>query len=109
VILFLFGLVIAGALLWSIAPRRDRFTPPGPLLERGEHPRLFAELDSIASALDEPMPAEVYLVGDVNAWVTDRGGVMGFGSRRVMGLGLPLMAMLTTSEFRAVLARGVAH
>ena len=48
-------------------------------------------------------------MGEVNAWVADRGGILGFGSRRVMGLGLPLMSILTVSQFRAVLAHEFAH
>jgi heat shock protein HtpX len=109
VVLLLFGVVIAGGMLWSLAPRPDRFKAPGPLLERTAHPRLFAELNGIAQSLNEPMPAEVYLIGDVNAWVADRGGMMGFGSRRVMGLGLPLLSILTVAQFRAVLAHEFAH
>jgi len=108
-LLFGFGLVIAGGLLWSLVPRPDKFTPPGPTLTAREHPRLFAELEKIALSLREPMPSEVYLIGDVNAWVADRGGILGFGSRRVMGLGLPLMSALTVSQFRAVLAHEFAH
>jgi hypothetical protein len=45
----------------------------------------------------------------MNAFVTDRGGIMGFGSRRVMGIGLPLVAVLNVEEFRAVLAHEFAH
>ena len=108
-VLFLFGIVIAGAILWSLVPRPDKFKAPGVLIEREAQPRLFAELENIASALNEPMPREVYLIGDVNAWVADRGGLMGFGSRRVMGLGLPLLSILTISQFRAVLAHEFAH
>ena len=107
--LFLFGLIIAGGLLWSLVPRPDKFTPPGPTLTAQEHPRLFAEWEKIALSLREPMPSEVYLIGEVNAWVADRGGIMGFGSRRVMGLGLPLLSALTVSQFRAVLAHEFAH
>jgi heat shock protein HtpX len=107
--LLLFGIAIAGALLWSMVPRLDKFEAPGPLLERGAHPRLFAELDDIANSLDENLPHEVYLIGDMNAFVADRGGIMGFGSRRIMGLGLPLLALLNISEFRAVLAHEFAH
>ncbi len=109
VLLFLFGLVIAGAILWSLVPRPDKFKAPGVLIERAKEPRLFTELENIASALNEPMPSEVYLIGDVNAWVADRGGLMGFGSRRVMGIGLPLLSILTISQFRAVLAHEFAH
>jgi len=109
VVLFLFGVAIAAAMLWSLIPQRDKFNPPGPLLDRASHPRLFAEIDGIAAALDEPLPDEVYLTAEVNAWVTDRGGLMGSESRRVMGLGVPLLSILTVSQFRAVLAHEFAH
>jgi Zn-dependent protease with chaperone function len=109
ILLFVFGIIIAGAMLWSLVPRPDKFKAPGLLIERETQPRLFAELENIASALSEPMPREVYLIGDVNAWVADRGGMMGFGSRRVMGLGMPLLSILTISQFRAVLAHEFAH
>lgn len=109
VFLFLSGIAAAGAIVWSLVPRWDKFQAPGLLLERGSQPRLFAELDAIAAALDEPLPREVYLVGQVNAFVADRGGIMGFGSRRVMGIGLPLLSTLTVPEIRAVLAHEFAH
>lgn len=107
--LFLFGIVIAAAMVWSLLPRPDKFQPPGLLLDRSTHPTLFAELENIAAALKEPLPREVYLIPDVNAFVADRGGFMGFGSRRVMGIGLPLLSILTVSQFRAVLAHEFAH
>ena len=109
VLLELFGIALAGGLLWSLVPRADKFEPPGPQLRREQHPRLFGELDAIAASLNEPLPSEVYLIGEVNAWVADRGGVMGFGSRRVMGIGLPLLSVLTVAQFRAVLAHEFAH
>jgi len=108
-LLALGGLVVAATILWSLVPRPEKFEAPGLLLEPQSHPRLFAELHTIAAALDEPLPREVYLVGQVNAFVADRGGVMGFGSRRVMGIGLPLLSSLTVSEIRAVLAHEFAH
>jgi hypothetical protein len=55
------------------------------------------------------MPAEDYLVSDVNAWVAQRGGVLGMGGRRIMGLGLPLLRVLTVSELRAVLGHEFGH
>jgi len=108
-LLFLGGIAVAGALLWSLVPRRDKFAAPGALLDRSAQPRLFEELEAIAAALNEPLPREVYLIGPVNAFVSDRGGVMGFGSRRVMGIGLPLFSLLSVSEFRAILAHEFAH
>lgn len=104
------GCVVAAlAILWSILPRIDRFEAPGPKLSPVSQKRLFTELRAIAAAVGQPMPSEVYLVPEVNAWVTQRGGVMGFGSRRVMGLGLPLMQALTTTQFRAVLGHEFGH
>ena len=51
----------------------------------------------------------MYLVLDVNAFVMERGGIMGIGSRRVMGIGLALLASVTTVQFRAVLAHEFGH
>lgn len=108
-LLVLGGIIVGATILWSLVPRREKFEEPGLLLEPSAHPRLFAELHAIATALNEPLPREVYLVGQVNAFVADRGGIVGFGSRRVMGIGLPLLSSLTVSEMRAVLAHEFAH
>lgn len=99
----------AGLILWSIVPRPDRFVAPGPRLERADNPRLFDEAEGVAKQVDEPMPAEVYLVPEVNAGVFQRGGFLGRGGHRVMVLGLPLLDVLTISEFRAVLAHEFGH
>ncbi len=107
--LAVFCLVGAGIILWALVPRADRFTPPGPLLTPQVEPRLFALIREVATATGQPMPAEVYLVPEVNAWVTQRGGVMGLGGRRVMGLGLPLLASVTEAELRAVIAHELGH
>src|SRR5579859_4335818 len=73
-----------GAILWSILPRWDSFHAPGPKLDPKQHQRLFAALNTVAKATGQTMPSEVYLIPDVNAFVTSRGGFMGFFSRRVM-------------------------
>jgi Zn-dependent protease with chaperone function len=104
------GCVIgAGIVLWSIVPRRDHFEAPGPWLDPAQQPRLFAEVASIAQSVGQEMPHEVYLLPEINAWVAQRGGIAGFGSRRVMALGLPLLSLLTVSQFRAVLAHEFGH
>ncbi|MFN7979621.1 MAG: M48 family metallopeptidase [Vicinamibacterales bacterium] len=99
----------AGAVLWALVPRRDQFTPPGPLLERARYPRLFAMLDAVAAATGQAAPAEVYALNQINAFVTQRGGVMGVGSRRVMGIGLPLVQHLSTAELTAVIGHEFGH
>lgn len=99
----------AGAILWSVLPRWDSFTPPGPKLDKRAQPRLFRAIEDIARKTGQAPPAEVYMVSDVNAFVAQRGGIMGFGSKRIMGLGLPLMQVLTKREFEAVLAHEFGH
>jgi Zn-dependent protease with chaperone function len=108
-VIFVGGASCAAAILWSILPRRDKFDPPGPVIEPAAQPRLFAEIAKIAGEFDEPMPSAVYLMFEPNAWVAQRGGMLGAGSRRVMALGLPLLSVLTVSELRSVLAHEFAH
>src|SRR5262245_54897362 len=84
-------IVIACTILWALIPRIDKFEPPGPRLTPGNAPKLFDMINDVAKATSQARPAEVYLLHDVNAFVSQRGGVMGFGSRRVMGVGLPLI------------------
>jgi Zn-dependent protease with chaperone function len=105
----LFCLVGAFLILKAILPRPDRFEPPGPLLTPDAQPRLFAEIRDLATRTGQDDPAEVYLIPDVNAWVAQRGGFMGIGSRRIMGLGLPLLQTLTLPELRGVLAHEFGH
>ena len=99
----------AGIILWSILPRFDKFKPPGPQLTPEDQPKLFEMVTSVSRATAEGMPKEVYLIADVNAWVAQRGGILGIGSRRVMGLGLPLMQILSVTQLRAVLAHEFGH
>lgn len=101
--------VLAGTIIWAVLPRIDRFVPPGPQLTAVDSPHLFDVLTGVAASTGQAMPAHVYLVNDVNAFVTQRGGIMGVGSRRVMGVGLPLMQALTVQELKAVLAHEFGH
>ena len=101
---------VAGVILWSMIPRFwDEFKPPGLLLDPDSHPRLFDELADVAAALGQELPHEVYLCPDVNAWVTQRGGTLGLGGARVMGIGLPLMQVLSVAQFRSVMAHEFGH
>src|SRR5918995_2957644 len=105
----LFCLIGAGTILWALVPRIDRFEPPGPRLTPGNAPYLFTIIEGVATATSQPRPEEVYLLPDVNAFVTHRGGFMGFGSRRVMGVGLPLLKALSPAELRSVIAHEFGH
>jgi Zn-dependent protease with chaperone function len=99
----------AAVVAWSVLPRIDRFEPPGPEIKKRDCPLLFAELERLGEATGQRLPRHVYLVSDVNAFVTERGGLMGIGARRVMGIGLPLFGLLTVSQLRAVVAHELGH
>jgi Zn-dependent protease with chaperone function len=107
--LALFCIVSALVILGSIIPMPDEFIPPGPRLMPDKHPELFGILSEVSAATGQKMPSEVYLIPEFNAWVAERGGTMGFGSRRVMGLGLLLLERLKVSHLRAVLAHEFGH
>ena len=109
VLLSIFGLIAGPTVLWSLVPRRDKFEAPGARIDLSREKRLAAEVEAIAKTLKEPMPSEVYLMLEANAFVAQRGGFMGIGSRRIMAVGLPLMQMLTIAQFRAVLAHEFGH
>lgn len=98
-----------GAILWALIPRKDTFEAPGPRLKLEEHPRLGAEIKKVAEAAGQPVPEDVYLLDTANAFVAERGGRLGFGGRRVLGIGLPLLQLCTVEQFRAVLAHEFGH
>jgi Zn-dependent protease with chaperone function len=107
--LTLFAFIGAIVILWSIFPRIDKFIAPGPRLTPSKFPELFKEIEKIAHATRQEMPREVYLVPEVNAFVAERGGLIGIGSRRVMGIGLPLFHLLSVAELNSILAHEFGH
>lgn len=109
IFLTIFLLPMAIGLLIAVFPRWDKFEEPGPELTEAEQPELFEVIREVSEATGVAMPANVYLVHNVNAWVTHRGGLMGLGSKRVMGLGLPLLQGLSNMELKAVLAHEFGH
>jgi Zn-dependent protease with chaperone function len=104
-----FGLVAGPTILWSLVPSKDKHDVNGVRIDLATEKRLAKEIEAIAVALREPMPSEVYLIGDANAFVSEVDAETGFGRRRILGLGLPLLQMLTIAQFRAVLAHEFAH
>jgi heat shock protein HtpX len=108
-LLSLFGIVAGSTIVWSLLPRQNKVQIQGVPIDLSKEIRLTRLIQEIAAALKEPMPSEVYLIGDANAFVVEAGGRISGGKRRIMALGLPLLQMLTISQFRAVLAHEFAH
>jgi len=104
-----FGIVAGGTILWSLVPTSDKHEVKGVRIDLTKEKRLAQEIEAIAEALHERMPSDVYLIGDANAFVREEDEAKGFGRRRILALGLPLLQMLTIAQFRAVLAHEFAH
>ena len=104
-----FCLIGAGIILWSILPRSQPFMNPGLALDLGAHPRLRALLEDIAGSTGQAMPVDVFLIPDMNAWVSERDVKIGRGGVRIMGLGLPMLQLLSVSEMKAVLLHEFGH
>ncbi|WP_162601633.1 M48 family metalloprotease [Occallatibacter savannae] len=102
-----FCVVVALTILWSLIPENPPFDANGVRIDLARQPRLAAEIKAIATTLREPMPSEVFVVADANAFVTEIPGPE--GKRRILALGLPLLQMLSIAQFRAVLAHEFAH
>jgi heat shock protein HtpX len=107
--LLFFCLAGAGIIIWSIFPRPNKFADPGPRLDKTVNPQIFEVIENIAKSMDQKMPSEIYLVPNINAWVSQRGGFMGMGSSRVMGIGLPLLETTTVSQLRGIIAHEFGH
>lgn len=102
-------LALACTIIWSIIPRRERFYSPGPQVYAHQHPRLFNLLQDVATKTQEKFPAEIYISAEMNAGVSERGGFLGIGGKRIMILGLPLLQVLSVAELRAVLVHEFGH
>jgi heat shock protein HtpX len=100
---------LAGALILVSLPVPRRFCAPGTRLVPQEHPLLFERVRHIASLAGQVVPAEIYATEW--AWTTTyyRGGIIGFGGRPILEIGLPLLHLVSVSQFEAILAREFGH
>jgi Zn-dependent protease with chaperone function len=96
-------MVAVGASVRDIMKARKPEPLPGHELPRHDHPALWAELDSLAAAMDQPQPDRVVVLPTVNAFVTTAAG------RREVMIGYPLLAGLTRVQLRSVLAHEMGH
>lgn len=104
-------IAVVGALylLWALIPPRTRFTPPGPEISGDSQPRLHALIADVARKAGHPMPHAVYLVKGASAFAMARPRWYGIRREPVVGIGLPLFALLTERELAAVVAHEFGH
>jgi Zn-dependent protease with chaperone function len=89
-----------------VRPQFDKLDPDdGYRLDADQAPALHELVAEVASALDREPPAEIRISAQWNAsW-----HVVGFRRRRVLTLGMPLIAVLEPRERVALLAHEVGH
>jgi Zn-dependent protease with chaperone function len=102
---------LALALLAGFVPRvsfkkEDEDSPP---LAGDEHPRLQAFVRDISRAAGAKAPDAVYVFHAANAFAGERRPRLLAKRESIVGIGLPLLAVLTESEARAVLAHEMGH
>ena len=99
-----FLLVVVRALWVNLEP------PQGWILTRGDAPELFQLLDRLRKELRTPPIHVVQVTPEFNAAVAEipRLGLFGW-YRNYLLLGLPLLQVLTTEQFTAVLAHELGH
>jgi Zn-dependent protease with chaperone function len=91
--------------------RKNKHQDPGGLLvSEQEQPALWAEVRSLAERAQTRPPAEIRLVPEVNAAVSEDSKLLGLlpGTRRLY-VGVPLLMGLTQQQFRSVLAHELGH
>ena len=95
--------------LWRVARARPE-PEPGIVLTPQEAPELWAIVRELADAAQTDAPAEIRLVPDVNAAVSEDARFLGLvpGPRRLY-LGLPLLMGLDVSQVRSVIAHELGH
>ena len=94
-------------LIWVLRPgSRDS----GESLARNEAPDLHAAIDDLKKRIDIGARIDVRLDDKVNASAREVRGLFGVaGVRRVLTLGVPLLALLGKEETRAVIAHEFGH
>ncbi|HEV2891360.1 MAG TPA: M48 family metallopeptidase [Frankiaceae bacterium] len=110
--IFFTGVIAFGILrgMFFVERRGEADEVTGVAVTDAEEPRLWATVREVAAALGTEPPARLYLVPDVNAFVFQRSRFLGLvPGERVMGIGVPLLEVLTPDEMGGVLAHEFGH
>ena len=105
------GLVAVAVLRAAfVVERRGDDAQDGVLVSRQEEPELWALIDEVSAELGVSAPDDLRLVEDANAFVHQDTRLLGLvGGRRHMGIGLPLLHVLTVDQLRGVVGHELGH
>lgn len=101
-IFFVFGTVLLGS-AWVLRPRFAGVEEP--FITRQQAPTLFTLIDRVSDAIGHPPVSALVLNHEFNAFYTR----VGWRGQPVLGLGLPLLAILTPQQKVALIAHELAH
>lgn len=100
--------IVARGLFVSTRIRRGKV--PGVAVTEQEEPALWRRVRELAAIVGTRPPAEIRLVGEVNAAVFENAYLLGLvPGRRYMLIGVPLLQGLTPAQFDAVIAHELGH
>jgi Zn-dependent protease with chaperone function len=103
-------LLAAAFILLFIWATRPGIRDSGASIVRRDAPELYGALDALKAALDVRVRIEVRMVDEFNAGAHEARGLFGIaGTRRVLHLGVPLLAALGKDEACAVIAHEFGH
>lgn len=89
----------------ALRPRLGHLPEHTDQLARSEAPTLFALVDQVAAAVAAPVPQVIVVDRNFNAFAS----TIGLRRRRVLGLGLPLLAVLPADQRVALLGHELGH
>ena len=104
------GPVLLAFLLKPLVAPRARPAPRRTLLRRYEEPQFFAAVEELCAALGVAAPVAIVLDERANASVSYEHGLHGLlRGRRMLTLGMPLVAAMSARQFVGVLAHEFGH
>jgi Zn-dependent protease with chaperone function len=105
-----FQILAVSTLLLFLWLGRPDFRIDGRVLAREQAPELFAEIDKLGAQLSVSGKIEVRINDEFNAGATETRGLFGIiGTKRVLVLGVPLLAILDKQQVLAIIAHEFGH
>jgi Zn-dependent protease with chaperone function len=106
------GGILAGVggvwLLWGLRPRFRREQDHGEALSALQHAKLHALVADVARRVGHPVPHELHLLSEANAFAGQQGSVLR-RRKAIVGIGLPYLAWLDRSGIEAIIAHELGH